>query len=160
MNRHINIQRYTTINYKKLFGGSGISTNQKIRDLLKLFPDIKPKEASLKLEIPYTKSFANSFYRMKNLPPNTPKKRKVPKSIPPQNTPQDALRFIENPDELLLSTAIRELNKPNPDPRWATILINCKKENISTKTEVIDKFKQLSIQARVNILKGLSQKTQ
>ena len=74
-------------------------------------------------------------------------------------SPPNILRFIDNPDELLLSTAIRELNKPNPDPRWATILINCKKENISTKTEVIDKFKQLSIQARVNILKGLSQKT-
>ena len=85
--------------------------------------------------------------------------KKKQKSIPPQNTTQEALRFIDNPDELLLSTAIRELNKPNPDPRWATILINCKKEKITTKTEVIDQFKQLSIQARVNILKGLSQKT-
>ena len=86
-------------------------------------------------------------------------KRRKSLSIPPKNTAQEVLRFIDNPDELLLSTAIRELNKPNPDPRWATILINCKKEKITTKTEVIDQFKQLSIQARVNILKGLSQKT-
>ena len=87
----------------------------------------------------------------------TPKKKN--RSSQPISPKIDALRFIDDPDELLLSTAIRELNKPSPDPRWATILINCKKENISTKTEVIDQFKQLSIQARVNILKGLSQKT-
>ena len=65
-------------------------------------------------------------------------------SIPPT--------FIDDPDELLLSVAIRELNKPNPDPRWATILLNCKKENISTTSEVIDQFKQLSTQGLVNIL--------
>ena len=115
-----------------------------------MFPDIKPKEASLKLEIPYTKSFANSFYRMKNLPPNTPKKKKVPKSIPP-NTDQEH-QFIDDPDELLISVAIRELNKPNPDSRWANILIACKKEKITNKTNVIDQFKQLPTKALINLL--------
>ena len=80
------------------------------------------------------------------------------KSIPPQDTTQEALRFIDNPDELLLSTAIRELNKPNPDPRWATILINCKKEKITTKTEVIEEFRQQPTQLIVNLLNKSSQK--
>lgn len=79
-------------------------------------------------------------------------------SIPPQNTTQEALRFIDNPDELLLSTAIRELNKPNPDPRWATILINCKKEKITTKTEVIEEFRQQPTQLIVNLLNKSLQK--
>ena len=39
-----------------------------IRNLLKLFPKIKPKEAALKLEIEYSKSFANNFYRVKKSP--------------------------------------------------------------------------------------------
>ena len=73
------------------------------------------------------------------------------KSIPPQNTTQER-PFIDDRDELLLSVAMRELNKPNPDPRWANILISCKKEKITTKTEVIDQFKQLTTQALVNLL--------
>ena len=71
------------------------------------------------------------------------------------NPPQIEKRndvFIDNPDELLLNTAIRELNKPNPDPRWANILISCKKENISTKSEVLEQFKQLNTQTLVNLL--------
>jgi len=32
---------------------------------------------------------------------------------------------ISDPDELLYSVAIRELNKSQPDPRWANILITC-----------------------------------
>jgi len=65
----------------------------------------------------------------------------------------DVLRFIDNPDELLLSTAIRELNKPNPDPRWATILINCKKEKITNKTDVMEQFKQLPTKTLLSLLK-------
>ena len=93
----------------------------------------------------------------KTIVDNKSKKVDKKKSIPPQNTSQ-ALRFIENPDELLLSTAIRELNKPNPDPRWATILINCKKEKITTKTEVIEQFRQQPTQLLVNLLNKSSQK--
>ena len=73
-------------------------------------------------------------------------------------SPPNILRFIDNPDELLLSTAIRELNKPNPDPRWATILINCKKEKITTKTEVIEEFRQQPTRLLVNLLNKSSQK--
>ena len=74
--------------------------------------------------------------------------------FPPQknNDKSSPLAFIDDPDELLLSVAIRELNRPDPDPRWATILINCKKENISTKEEAIERFKQLSTQGLVNLL--------
>ena len=87
----------------------------------------------------------------KNNNDNMTKTNVKKKSIPPQDTTQ-ALQFIDDPNELLLSTAIRELNKPSPDPRWATILINCKKENISTKSEVIEQFNQLPTQTLVNLL--------
>jgi len=80
----------------------------------------------------------------------TPKKNH--NNIPKSRDTSTPLDFIDDPDELLLSTAIRELNKPSPDPRWATILINCKKENISTKSEVIEQFKQLPTQTLVNLL--------
>ena len=60
--------------------------------------------------------------------------------------------YIDDPDELLMNVAIRELNRPKPDPRWASILINCKKENITTKSEVLEQFKQLPTQALVNLL--------
>ena len=75
-----------------------------------------------------------------------------PQSIPPQNTTQEPT-FIDDPDELLISVAIRELNKPNPDSRWANILIACKKEKITNKTNVMDQFKQLPTKALIGILK-------
>ncbi len=75
-----------------------------------------------------------------------------PLSIPPQNTTKEAPQFIDDPDELLMSVAIRELNKPNPDSRWANILIACKKEKITNKSNVIDQFKQLPTKALVNLL--------
>ena len=81
----------------------------------------------------------------------TPKKKNIEKSrsfIPPS----DDNRFIDDPDELLMSVAVRELNKPNPDPRWASILISCKKENITNKSELLDQFKQLPTKALVNLL--------
>ena len=84
--------------------------------------------------------------------------KNIEESIPPQDTTQDPLRFIDDPNELLLSTAIRELNKPNPDPRWANILINCKKEKITTKTEVIEEFRQQPTQLIVNLLNKSLQK--
>lgn len=61
-------------------------------------------------------------------------------------------QFIDDPDELLMSVAIRELNKAKPDPRWASILINCKKENITNKNLVLEEFKQLPTKALVSLL--------
>lgn len=68
--------------------------------------------------------------------------------IPPKHD-----EFIDDPNELLMSVAIRELNKKSPDPRWATILINCKKENITMKDEVIDKLQKLPTKNITEILK-------
>ena len=65
--------------------------------------------------------------------------------------------FIDDPDELLISVAIRELNKTNPDPRWASILINCKKEKITTQRADIEQFKQLPTKALVSLLSKSSQ---
>ena len=75
-------------------------------------------------------------------------------SIPPQDTTQ-ALQFIDDPDELLLSVSMRELNKPNPDPRWANVLITTRRENIgiSKKEGIIQsKFKSMSIKEVSKIL--------
>ena len=84
----------------------------------------------------------------------TEKTRKPSQSsfIPPQND------FIDDPDELLMSVAIRELNKAKPDPRWASILINCKKENISTKGDDIESFRKLPNQVLATLLSKSKQK--
>jgi hypothetical protein len=66
--------------------------------------------------------------------------------------PQETATFIDDPNELLMSVAVRELNKPDPDPRWANILISCKKENITIKNEMLDQFKQLPTKALVSLL--------
>ena len=77
------------------------------------------------------------------------KKNRASQPISPKlDTPQ----FIDDPDELLMSVAIRELNKPNPDSRWANILIACKKEKITNKTNVMDQFRQLPTKALVTLL--------
>ena len=73
--------------------------------------------------------------------------------IPPEND------FIDDPDELLMSVAIRELNRANPDPRWASILINCKKENITNKGADIESFRQLPNQVLANLLNKSKQTT-
>ena len=81
----------------------------------------------------------------------------IPKNIPPQNTPQE-VRFIDDPDELLMSVAVRELNKSNPDPRWANVLITTRRENIGqSKKEgkIRSKFKSMDIK---DIAKILSEK--
>ena len=83
----------------------------------------------------------------------------IKKSIPPQNTAQEHSRFIDDPDELLMSVAIRELNKPNPDSRWATILIACRKENIAIKSEVIDQLQKLPTKALTEMLRKQSGKS-
>lgn len=53
--------------------------SQRIRDLLKLFPNIKPKKAAKKLEVDYNHNFCNTFYRVKN----KPLKQHI---LPPQST--------------------------------------------------------------------------
>ena len=76
------------------------------------------------------------------------------KSISSQNTTQEH-RFIDDPDELLLSVSMRELNKENPDPRWANVLITTRRENIGlSKKEgnIQSKFKSMSIKEVSKIL--------
>ena len=52
------------------------------------------------------------------------------KTIKKSNQNSQPPNFIDVPDELLMSVSIRELNRENPDPRWASILITTRKENI------------------------------
>ena len=67
----------------------------------------------------------------------TPKQNIINKSenqhskvIPPTN-------FIDDPNELLMSCAVRELNKPRPDVQWGRILLTIleKTNRLETKTE-------------------------
>ena len=54
-----------------------------------------------------------------------------------------------------MSVAVRELNKPNPDPRWANVLITTRRENIGiSKKEgnIQSKFKSMSIKEVSKIL--------
>ena len=77
---------------------------------------------------------------------------KKKKSIPPKNT---TTTFIDDPDELLLSVSMRMLNKPEPDPRWANVLITTRRENIGkSKKEgnIQSKFKSMSISEVSKIL--------
>ena len=81
-------------------------------------------------------------------------KKNKPKSTTKPSTPTSPplVDFIDDPDELLMSVAIRELNKANPDPRWASILINCKKENIIHKDEVLNTLQKQPTRNIVEIL--------
>ena len=85
------------------------------------------------------------------------KKRDTSKNSIPPVAPSNPHAFIDDPDELLMSVAKRMLNMPNPDPRWATILINCLKENIQDKNEVSEQLRNVPTQSLVNILKKNSQ---
>ena len=76
------------------------------------------------------------------------------------NSQHSSSIILDDPDELLYSVAIRELNKKNPDPRWANILINCRKENINIKGDVLEQFKQLPTQALVSLLSKKLQEEQ
>ena len=115
-------------------------------------PGISLKD--LKKQFPNEKYNSIKTYRLqakKDISKGIPKKRKK-KSIPPQNTP---LTFIDDPDELLLSVSMRMLNKPEPDPRWANVLITTRRENIGkSKKEgnIQSKFKSMSISEVSKIL--------
>lgn len=90
--------------------------------------------------------------------PETPKKKVIEK-VQGNTPPLENRVYTDDPDELLMSVAIRELNKPQPDPRWASILINCKKENISYKSEVIEQLQKLPTKNLIEMLKKQSGKS-
>ena len=93
---------------------------------------------------------------MKKIPLNTTKKNNH-SNIPKSRVVSTSLGFIDDPDELLMSVAVRELNKPNPDPRWANVLITTRKENIGhSKKEgkIQSKFKSMNIKDIARISSG------
>lgn len=93
-----------------------VSRNQKIRDLFKLFPDIKPKQAAEKLEIKYTKSFCNSFYLQKKRPLATPKKTKSNKKpIPSQEGDSAGVPLTTKLSAEYLEKCLTEALKINPN---------------------------------------------
>ncbi len=85
------------------------------------------------------------------------KEKKKIRSSQPKSPTNKETQFIDDPDELLMSVAVRELNKPNPDPRWANVLITTRKENIGfSKKEgnIQSKFKSMNIKDIAKISSG------
>ena len=54
--------------------------------------------------------------------------------------------LIDDPNELLMSCAMRELNKSNPEVRWANILL-----------QLLDKTKQLEAKSKSDVQSQLKQ---
>ncbi|KKM87859.1 hypothetical protein LCGC14_1264610 [marine sediment metagenome] len=87
-------------------------------------------------------------------------KIKIPQANPKQPPQVEGLNtpptdFIDDPDELLMSVATRELNKENPDPRWAGVLISVRKENIGVSKKegnIRSQFKSMNIKDIAKIL--------
>ena len=160
MNRHINIQRYTNINYNNNLLVDYIS----YQDFLSFFskhPILTNKDYYS--EFPDTPKGTVRYWKMKaskgvnKTPTSVDTTKKKIRSSQPISPKIDALRFIDDPDELLMSVAVRELNKPNPDPRWANVLITTRKENIGhSKKEgkIQSKFKSMSIKDIAKISSG------
>ena len=104
---------------------------------------------------PHCPECNNWFYIPEQNTQNTQKKKIIKKV---QNSANfDTSIFIDDPDELLMSVAVRELNKSNPDPRWANVLITTRKENIGQSTKegkIRSRFKSMNIKNIAKILSG------
>ena len=108
-----------------------------------------------------SKDFSIDISTSEDIPkiPNLYKQNILTKSN--QNNPPQILAnkttFIDDPDELLMSVAVRELNKPNPDPRWANVLITTRKANIGHSTKegkIRSRFKSMNIKDIAKISAG------
>jgi hypothetical protein len=64
--------------------------------------------------------------------------------------------YKDDPDELLHSLCVRELNKPNPDVRWASILLTLLKERGKRASEMSEQFRQLPSTTLIQLLKTKS----
>lgn len=60
--------------------------------------------------------------------------------------------YIDDPDELLMSVAIRELNRPDPSYQWANILLAAKKQKITVQGDE-NELQRQSISTLVSKLK-------
>ena len=90
------------------------------------------------------------------------KLKKVVKQVIQHKQDIDDINFIDDPDELLISVCIRELNKARPDPRWASILINVRKESLGMSKkegEIQSKFKSMQIHDIVKIISEKARNT-
>lgn len=85
---------------------------------------------------------------------NDPVRKKKGKTNNSHNFASSA-NIIDDPIELLYSVSIRELNRPEPDPRWASILKDCIKEKIGKSTkvkELEEEFKRYPTDSLVKLL--------
>lgn len=138
-----------------------MSTTQHLRDILDANPEIKYNDAKELIKNKWELDLSRSNYdKIKSVrrKGKRSKKKKIIKKVQGHSSPPRTDDYIDDPDELLMSVSTRELNKPDPDPRWASILISVRKENIGkSKREgkIRSKFKSMNIK---DIAKILSEK--
>lgn len=71
--------------------------------------------------------------------------------------------IIDDPNELLMSVATRELNRPTPDVRWASVLLSLldKTKQLESKTQeevmVRSKLKKFSSNHLIELRKKLTE---
>ena len=145
-----------------------ISLRQKVFNYLDKNPTAD-REKAIEAFKSYPKNSVRTYYTQyfkilsdKNISDISSKKRsssiKGKTTIPPLLTPDgEDHPYIDDPDELLLSVSKRMLNMANPDPRWATILLNCKKEKITDKNEMSEVLQKATTRSLVELLKRKSQ---
>ena len=143
-----------------------ISLRQQVFVFLKNNPNIKSDELKEKFKDESwnsVRTYRNQFWKEQKKSDISPitkgKQRDSNPIIPPETTNPTSQPIIDDPDELLYSVAIRELNKSQPDPRWATILIQCRKEIGKRKNEVMDQLQKLPTKNLIEILEKQSGKS-
>lgn len=99
---------------------------------------------------------------------NIPRIPKITKSAllkkKPHSHPESPTNdtFIDNPNELLMSNAIRALNKQEPDVKWGNLLYNILKETkqlqapSKERSEVKSQLKQYSTTDLISLRKKLT----
>ncbi len=115
-----------------------ISLRQKVFTYLKNTPTADNKDLK---EVFKTESW-NSVRVYKN---QYYKENKISNVISPKETkvgPSTPATFIDDPDELLYSVCIRELNKANPSPSWGNLLLSCREKIQKSKLERQSKLLQ------------------
>ena len=89
-------------------------------------------------------------------------KKKIKKAHDQNSANFDTSNIIDDPNELLMSNAVRALNKQDPDVKWGNLLYNILKETKQLeapnkeKVEVQSKLKQYSTTDLISLRKKLT----
>lgn len=130
-----------------------ISLRQKVFNYLDKNPTadrMKSIEAFSEYSANSVRTYFTQYYKIlkENISQNISQQRSGP--IKDNGSPDHP--YVDDPDELLMSVAIRELNRPNPAYQWANILLNARKQKITIQGDE-KQLQRLSITSLVSKLK-------